>query len=306
MSVAGSGSGAALGELAETGWKPAGPPQPARRQKRGPLASFGLHGWLIVWAFIALFPIVWLGFTSFKPFEYVQVNYIQLIDHPTLDNYYTVLFETDFPRWFLNSIIVSALTMALGIVISASAGYAMSRFRFPGHRPLMWTFLITQMFPIAILIVPLFNIFANLNLLNNIWALPLAYMSTVVPFCTWMLKGYFDTVPIDIDEAGRVDGLSPFGTFWRLIVPLARPGLAVTAFYTFLTAWGEVAYATVFLSTPENYTLAVGMQTWVGQFKTEWNLLAAGAVIVTIPSVIVFLLVQRNLVAGLTAGGTKG
>ena len=306
MSVAGGGSGAAHGELAESGWTPTGPPQPERRHKRGLLASVGLHGWLLVWVVIAIFPITWLFITSFKPYEYVLSNEIKLIDHPTIDNYRAVLFDTDFPTWILNSIIVSVLTMALGIIISASAGYAMSRFRFPGHRPLMWTFLITQMFPIAILIVPLYNIFANLSLLNQVWALPLAYMSTVVPFCTWMLKGYFDTVPIDIDEAGRVDGLTPFGTFWRLIVPLARPGLAVTAFYTFLTAWGEVAYATVFLSSPDKYTVAVGMQTWVGQFRTEWHWLSAGAIIVTVPSVIVFLLVQKNLVAGLTAGGTKG
>jgi arabinogalactan oligomer/maltooligosaccharide transport system permease protein len=126
-----------------------------------------------------------------------------------------------------------------------------------------------------------------------------------VPFCAWMLKGYFDTIPISIDEAGMLDGLSPFGTFWRLIAPLARPGLAVTAFYSFLTAWGEIAYASIFLQSNDHYTLAVGMMTFVSQFKAEWGLLSATSVLVAIPAAAVFFLVQRHLVAGLTAGGSK-
>ncbi len=134
----------------------------------------------------------------------------------------------------------------------------------------------------------------------------IAYLATAVPFTAWLLKGYFDSIPVDIDEAGRVDGLNPFGTFWRLILPLARPGLAVTAFYTFLTAWGEVAYAQTFLISAEKYTLAVGIQTFVGQFLTEWGLLTAAGVLIMIPAMIVFFFAQKHLVAGLTAGGTKG
>ncbi len=120
-----------------------------------------------------------------------------------------------------------------------------------------------------------------------------------------MLKGYFDTIPISIDEAGRVDGLTPFGTFWRLIVPLAKPGIAVTVFYSFITAWGEVAFAGVFMQSQGNYTLPVGMATFVSDFKAEWGLLTAGSVLVMVPSAVVFFLVQRHLVAGLTAGGVK-
>src|SRR5690606_24515507 len=184
-----------------------------------------------------------------------------------------------------NSVIVAAFTMIIGLFLSATAGYAVSRFRFPGHKSLMWSFLITQMFPMAILIVPIYNIFARLGLLNNLWGLVIAYCTTAVPFCAWMLKGYFDTIPIEIDEAGRIDGLTPFGTFYRLVLPLARPGLAVTAFYTFLTAWGEVAYATAFLTSDAKKTLAVGLQTFVGQFKTEWGYLTAAGILVTIPAV---------------------
>jgi arabinogalactan oligomer/maltooligosaccharide transport system permease protein len=120
-----------------------------------------------------------------------------------------------------------------------------------------------------------------------------------------MLKGYFDTIPSSIDEAGLLDGLNPFGTFWRLILPLARPAIAVTAFYSFLTAWAEVAYASQFLQSNERYTLAVGMKSFVSQFKAEWGLLSATSVLVAIPAAVVFFLVQRHLVAGLTSGGAK-
>jgi ABC-type maltose transport systems, permease component len=219
-----------------------------------------------------------------------------------------LLANTDFLVWFRNSAVVALFTMVFGIAMSATAGYAISRFRFPGKRPLMWTFLITQMFPVAILIVPIYTIMAALGLINTPASLVIAYCTVAVPFCTWMLKGYFDTIPVEIDEAGRVDGLGPYGTFWRLILPLARPGLAVTAFYTFLTAWGEVAYASAFLNTNDRFTLAYGLQTFVPKDPTLplWELLTPAAVLITIPSGIVFFFAQKHLVAGLTAGGTKG
>ncbi len=277
-----------------------------RRDQRSPLATFGLHFGLFIALLWSLVPPIWAFLTSLKPNDQAITTELVIFKDPSLANYNYVLTQTDLPRWFLNSIVVAAFTMIIGLFLSATAGYAVSRFRFPGHRSLMWSFLLTQMFPMAILIVPIYNIFARLGLLNNLAGLVIAYCTTAVPFCAWMLKGYFDTIPIEIDEAGRIDGLTPFGTFWRLILPLARPGLAVTAFYTFLTAWGEVAYATAFLTSDAKKTLAVGLQTFVGQFKTEWGYLTAAGILVTIPAVIVFLLVQRNLVAGLTAGGTKG
>jgi arabinogalactan oligomer/maltooligosaccharide transport system permease protein len=221
-------------------------------------------------------------------------------------NYAKVLDDTEFLTWFRNSLIVSLGTMVLAVFISATAAYAVSRMRFPGHRGLMWTFLIVQMFPIAVLIVPLYNIMSKLHLIDSFGGLILAYCTTAVPFCAWMLKGYFDTIPVEIDEAGRVDGLSPFGTFWRLILPLAKPGLAVTAFYSFLTAWAEVAFAVTFLPSAQNYTLAVGLRTFVSQYKGEWGLMTAASVLIAIPAAVMFLLVQRNLVAGLTSGSAKG
>jgi arabinogalactan oligomer/maltooligosaccharide transport system permease protein len=277
----------------------------AGRRGRGPGRSIALHATLIVASAVAVFPVLWLILTSIKPRDAWQSTTVRLFDGPTLDNYAQVLGDTAFPRWLANSLIVSALTTVLGVMLSATTGYSVSRFRFPGYRSIMWMLLVTQMFPVAILIVPIYNLMAGLGLINQFPSLIIAYLTSTVPFCAWMMKGYFDTVPVSIDEAGRVDGLTPFGTFWRLILPLSKPGLAVAAFYSFLTAWAEVAYATAFMTGDDKYTLAVGLSQFVGQHKAEWGLLTASSVLIAVPAAIVFLLVQRHLVTGLTAGATK-
>ncbi|MGI5214318.1 sugar ABC transporter permease [Plantactinospora sp. CA-290183] len=278
----------------------------ARRGRRGPLASILLHGTLITASLIAIVPIGWVLLSSFKPGYAVQSTELSLVQDPTLANYAYVLGESSFPRWLLNSALVAAFTMLIGIFISATTGYALSRFNFPGRRQLMLVFLVTQMFPVAILIVPIYTIMARLGLINTLAALVVAYLTIAVPFCAWMLKGYFDTIPTALDEAAAIDGCGPFQTFWRIILPLARPGLAVTAFYTFLTAWAEVAYASAFIQEDRNFTLAYGLQQFVPQFNPQWEYLTAAAVLVTIPAGVVFFFAQRHLVAGLTAGGTKG
>jgi arabinogalactan oligomer/maltooligosaccharide transport system permease protein len=275
------------------------------RGERGVLTSIVLHGTLILASLVSLFPIVWLVLTSLKPRDGWLSTELQFFNQPSLDNYVRVLTETQFPAWLLNSVLTAGLTMILGVFIAATTGYAISRFRFPGHRGVMWLLLITQMFPMAILIVPLYNLMAGLGLLNQIPGLVIAYMTVAVPFCAWMMKSYFDSIPVEIDQAGLVDGLTPFGAFWRVILPLARPSLAVTAFYSFMTAWGEVAYATVFMSQQEKRTLGVGLQQFIGLHWSDWGLLTASAVLIAVPASIVFLLVQRHLVTGLTAGATK-
>lgn len=277
-----------------------------RRGERSPLASIALHGTLVLATFTALFPVAWVILSSIKPASEIRRSEIKLFSSPTLENYRTVLLDTDFPTWFLNSVVVAAFTMVIGIAMSASAGYALSRFNFPGRRGLMWVFLLTQMFPVAILIVPIYTIMSRLGLIDTKASLIIAYCTVAVPFCAWMLRGYFNTIPRELDEAAALDGLGPFGTFYKVILPLARPGLAVTAFYTFLTAWGEVAYAIAFMQGSNHYTLGAGLQQFVPQFSPRWELLTAGAVLITIPAAIVFFFAQKHLVAGLTAGGTKG
>ncbi len=286
--------------------------QPVRglkRSQRSPLASVGLHAALVVASLIAVFPVFWVLVTSFKPDAKAVETTPKLVNDSSLDNYGRILAgeKGDFLAWFGNSVLIALMTTVLAVFLSATTGYAASRFRFPGKRSLMLSFLVVQMFPFAVLIVPLYNILLTLGLQGTSMGLVLVYCTTAVPFCTYMLKGYFDTIPTDIDEAGRVDGLSPFGVFWRLVLPLARPGLAVTAFYAFLTAWGEVAFASAFLSAAdESKTLAVGLQVFVQQNRTEWGHLAAASILVAIPAVVVFYLVQRFLVTGLSSGAVKG
>ncbi|MGH3363903.1 MAG: sugar ABC transporter permease [Nocardioidaceae bacterium] len=275
-----------------------------RRRSTG--ASVLLHTTLIVASVIAVFPVVWILVSSLKPANRILSSEIKLIDQPTLENYTRVLTQTDFPTWFMNSVVTAAFTMLFGVFMAATAGYALSRFNFPGRRSLMWTFLVTQMFPVAILIVPIYTIMSNLGLINTLTSLVIAYCTVAVPFCTWMLKGYYDTIPRELDEAAALDGLGPFQTFWRVILPLARPGLAVTMFYTFLTAWSEIAYATAFLQTDDKFTLGYGLQTFVPQFNQRWEYLTPAAILVLIPAALVFMLAQRHLVGGLAAGATKG
>lgn len=283
--------------------------EPTWVRGRSTAASIGLHAALVVASLIAVFPVFWVLVVSFKPNAKAIESTPTLFNESSLDNYRDVLSGAKgaFLSWFGNSVLIAGLTTVLGVLLAATTAYAASRFRFPGRHWLLLSFLVVQMFPFAVLIVPLYNILLTLGLQGSVFGLVLVYCSTAIPFCTYMLKGYFDGIPSDIDEAGRVDGLSPFGVFWRLVLPLAKPGLAVTAFYSFIVAWSEVAFASAFLSAGDrSKTLAVGLQVFVQQNRAEWGHLAAASVLVAVPAVIVFYLVQRFLVSGLSAGSVKG
>ncbi|MEU4094028.1 carbohydrate ABC transporter permease [Streptomyces sp. NPDC026673] len=275
------------------------------RGQRSRTASVLSHGVLITASLIALFPIAWLVFLSLGPDKDDYLHPGRILGKAGFSNYSFVLENTSFFTWMGNTAIIAGATCVIGVMIAATTGYAVSRMRFPGYKKFMWALLVTQMFPVAVLMVPMYVILSDLGLIDTYGGLILVYCSTAVPYCAWMLKGYFDTIPFEIDEAGRVDGLSPFGTFWRLVLPLARPGLAVAAFYTCLTAWGEVAFATTFMLDDGKYTLAVGLSSFVSEHDAQWNLMAATAVLIAIPVSVVFYLVQKHLVTGLTAGAAK-
>ncbi|HEX2221200.1 MAG TPA: carbohydrate ABC transporter permease [Candidatus Limnocylindria bacterium] len=271
------------------------------------------HSILIVASAIAVFPILWVFSTSFKNQFDVLSTEIELIPaDPTLENY-QALFDPGsatggfFWNWFGNSLLISVLTTALSVFLAATAGYALSRHRFWGKRPSTTFFLVSQMFPAVILMVPLYQLLGiQFRLLNTPWALVLAYATTAVPFCVLMLKSYFDTLPIELEEAGKIDGLGPFGAFWRIVVPLSTPGIAVTAFYAFITAWNEFLFALVFLTEPESFTLPIGVRLFINQFTQNWGGTMALSVIVTIPVMVFFYLAQRYLISGLATGGVKG
>ncbi|MGW3269224.1 sugar ABC transporter permease [Streptomyces sp. NPDC001056] len=281
-------------------------PQGRRPGERGPLGTVLLHAGLMVASLIALAPVAWLVYLSLGPDKNDYLHPGGIAGKMSFSNYGFVLQHTEFFDWFKSTMIVALGTTVVGVLLAATTGYAVSRMRFPGHKQLMWVLLLTQAFPIAVLIVPMYQIFSDLGLIDSYWALILVNCTTAVPYSAWLLKGYFDTIPIEIDEAGRVDGLTPFGTFFRLILPLARPGLAVAAFYNFITAVAEVAFATTFMLDDSKYTFSVGLQTFVSEHDAEWNYMAATAVLIAIPVSLFFYLVQKNLVTGLTSGGTKG
>jgi arabinogalactan oligomer/maltooligosaccharide transport system permease protein len=292
----------------------------ALRKRQRLLVDGITHAILISFVIFALFPIVWVLSASFKPKAEIFSAELYLFPRNfTFDNYAHVLtLQTEvttadgtqqanlFVRWLLNSLVVAGNTTIIGVVFAATASYALSRFRFLGRGAVLAAFLITQMFPGAILIIPLYNLLNQLGLLNQWPGLVLAYCTIALPFSVWMLKGFFDTIPLDLEEAATVDGATPFGAFWRIILPLTLPGIAVVAFFNFMTAWNEFLLAFTFMSSDVNYTLPVGLRTFVSQFDAQWHYMAACAVIITLPVLIGFFFAQRYLVNGLTAGGVKG
>jgi arabinogalactan oligomer / maltooligosaccharide transport system permease protein len=271
------------------------------------------HVILLIACAIALFPVVWIVSTSFKNQFDVLSTEIEIIpSEPTLENYQNLFDPTTstggfFWSWFGNSLLIATLTTVLSVFLAATAAYALSRYRFFGKRGATSFFLTSQMFPAVILLVPLFQLLAiRLGLLNTPWALVLAYATTAIPFCILMLKSYFDTLPVELEEAAKIDGLGPFGAFWQIVIPLSTPGIAVTAFYAFITAWNEFLYALVFLTEPAAFTLPIGVRLFINQFTQNWGGTMALSVVVTIPVVIFFYLAQRYLISGLSTGGIKG
>ncbi len=267
------------------------------------------HTVLVFLSIITLYPVLWVLKMAFSPSQGFSTS---LKGEYTFNNFITLFSLTDSEsnllmiRQFWNSIFVSVLSAFIGLILATTAAYAFSRFDFVGKKAGMQTMLISQMFPGVLVIIPLYLILDTLGLLNSLWGLILVYSTTSVPFSIYMLKGYFDTIPIEIEEAAIMDGASRFTIFMKVILPLSRPALAITGLFSFMTAWNEFILAATFMSQEKYYTIPVTLQSFVGAFNTQWGLFAAGSIIVSLPVVILFLYVQKHLVGGLTAGGTKG
>jgi arabinogalactan oligomer/maltooligosaccharide transport system permease protein len=280
-----------------------------------------LHLALIAFTLLAVYPILWVITLAFSggqslvvvdlPAEPGFVDRLRsVLPWPktvSLKNFVDVLVDEPFGRWLVNSAVVAAATTVLGVFLACTAAYAFSRFRFPGRRSGMMMFLVSQMFPGTLMMVPLFIIIVKWLHLGNTYAgLVLVYSVTSIPFCVWMLKGYFDTIPIEIEESAIMDGASPAMIFFRIILPLAKPAVAVTALFSFMTGWNEFILASIFMEEETAYTAPVGLRFFVGGFTAQWGYFAAGSIIISLPVVALFYYLQKYLIAGLTAGGVKG
>jgi len=257
---------------------------------------------------VVIVPFLWMLVGSFRPtYEHMQRQGSSLwIENPTTENYVRLFAEYDFARYFLNSTFVALVTAVFATSISAFAGYSLARFRFPGRGLAGFLILTTQMLPSVAIIIPLFLWFKQFMLIDTYWALLIAYNAFAIPFCTWMLRGFFSSIPPELEEAAQVDGASQFGAFLKIVLPLSAPGLLATAIFSFILAWQEFLFAVTFTSRADLRTLTVGIASMRGKDVIDWGLLNAGVVVTTIPLAILFVLVQRYLVQGLTAGAIKG
>lgn len=259
---------------------------------------------LLIVAF-ALGPYVWMVLTSIKPNADIVARPLQYLPTTvTFEHYETLLNRTTFAVNLLNSFIIATGAVLVGLGVSVPAAYAFSRFRFPGRNYLMTQFLVINMFPIVLLIIPLFVLMRWLGLLDTFVGVIAGHSTFAIPFSVWMLTSYMNAIPKELDEAAIVDGASRLQTIRIVILPLVMPGIVTTGIYIFVTSWNEYLFA-MMLSGQNVRTVTVALQLFIGEFTVQWGLLTAGGTLVAIPVTILFLIVQRRLVSGLTAGAVK-
>ncbi len=267
------------------------------------------YGFLYAMLFAIIVPVWYMVWISLNPTNTLFSTKLSLIPQgATLEHYIYAIQETPFLLWLRNSLIVAGGTTILGIVLAVTAAYGYSRFNFHGKNSTLMLFLVVQMFPGVIVLIPYYLIMYNLGLVDTFIGLIIAYAVTAIPLIVWMSKGFFDSIPKSIDEAAMIDGCSRFSAFMRVVLPLATPGIAVAALFSFITAWNEFVLAYTFMSE-DHYTLPVGIMQFVGLTGTtssQWGVFAAVSIMVSIPVVLVFLSLQRYLISGMTSGSVKG
>jgi arabinogalactan oligomer / maltooligosaccharide transport system permease protein len=281
-------------------------------EKPNPLLAVVSHLVLVVVSCVVLYPVLWVVRMALSPTQAFASGLSPIPEQVTLQNFVDVVGKTDlqgtwvFGHQLWNSLIISSATAVVGVGLATSAAYAFSRFRFPGSDLGMKALLVTQMFPGTMMMIPLYILLDELNLLDKQLGLIIVYATTSIPFSTFMLKGYFDTIPAELEEAARMDGASTSRIFFSIILPLARPAIAITALFSFMTAWNEFILAAKLMNTETSYTLPVVLQGYVGAKSTAWGHFAAGAILVSAPVMALFFALQKHLVAGLTSGSVKG
>ncbi|WP_376789319.1 sugar ABC transporter permease [Thermoflexus sp.] len=284
------------------------------RRPRGdsPLRRFFIHLALWMACGIAVYPVLRVVTISLRPANRLLTTSLAIIpEDATLANYLELLVgrpgrPTEFYLWIWNSLIITATTATVGLLLAATAAYAFSRFTFPGRGAGLIFLLSTQMFPATMLLLPLFIMLARLSLIDSYLGLIIAYSVTAVPFSIWMLKGYYDTIPRDLEEAAMIDGASRLGVLWHIIRPLSTPALAVAFLFNFMTSWNEYIVARIIIHQRSMYTWPLGLWTFAEQYTVLWGKFAAASILVAVPVTLLFLYSSRWLVSGLTLGATKG
>lgn len=265
-----------------------------------------IHAVLILACVVSVYPFLRVVSVSLRPSNQLLSTDLALIPPgASLENYRALIFERDFTIWLWNSLVVSAASVLVGLMLAATAAYAFSRWKFPGRRQGLLFLLTTQMIPAGMLLLPIYIMVVRLKLFNTYTGMAIAYSVGSVPFSIWILKGYYDTIPRELEEAALVDGASPLVAFYRVVIPLSTPALAIAGLFSFMTAWNDYMMARVMLQKPNMFTWPVGFQKLMDQFQTAWGQFAAASVLVAIPALALFLYSSKWLVSGMTLGGVK-
>jgi arabinogalactan oligomer/maltooligosaccharide transport system permease protein len=271
------------------------------------LRRAGTYAVLLVFAAVAVYPILQVLTISLRPSDRLLSTSLEIIpENATFENYISLFRDRPFLRWMWNSTFVSFVVTVTGVALASMTGYAFSRFRFAGKKAGLLSLLTTQMFPATMLLLPLYIMLIKLGLINTYAGVMIIYAATALPFTIWTMKGYYDTIPYSLEEAARIDGCNQFQAFARVILPLAAPALVITALFAFMTAWSEYLVAAQILQDSDLWTLPLGLKSFESNMSTEWGLYGAASLIVTIPVVVLFLMLSRYLVSGLTLGSVKG
>lgn len=258
---------------------------------------------------ILLFPVFWTLITSLKTEQEIFQNPPTFYPHVLNTKSYAAQVETgDFNmfRSFLNSFIISLGAMVIAVLLAVPASYAIARYRFKGRNGMLLCFLITQMLPVSVLLTPMFIMFRNMHLYNTWGASILSDATIGIPFSILILKNYFSSIPKDLEEAAWVDGCNKFVTFIRILVPIAKPGIIVCAIFSFLYAWGDLAYGMTFILDQQKRPITAGIFNFMGQYGTRWSYLTAFAIVTIIPVSLIFIFMQKYIIAGMTSGAVKG
>ncbi len=266
---------------------------------------FGLHLPAILLVLFAVGPYIWTFITSLTPDVELNTGFRYFPQHPTFGNYVRLFRNINFGKNMMDSFLVAAGSTILGLGLTLTASYSFARFRFRFRKPLLLQFLVINMFPIVLLLIPLFILMKKLGLMDTRLALILAYSTFTIPFSTWMMTSFFRAIPKELDESALIDGLSRFGAMLRIVFPVAMPGISATGIYIFITAWNEFLYAAV-LTSSKVRTIPVALQNMVGEFQIAWGLLTAGGILTALPIIILFFFVQKQMISGMTAGAVKG